>query len=469
MSLLIEDLSVAGPHGRIVHGVNAAAAPGAPLTLIGETGSGKSLVAGAIMGTLPAGLAAGGNIRFEGQDLPALSAADRRALWGRRIALLPQEPWLSLDPTMPAGRQVAEVLDLVRGQDAATARTGAAGLLARLGLKAATAQYPFQLSGGMAQRVAIAATQAAGASLLLADEPSKGLDAALRDDLAATLRARSRDTTLVTITHDIALARMIGGTVAVMLEGRLIESGPAEQVLDAPRDPYTSRLIGADPSHWPRPVPAAADAAVVVRGNALARRIGERELFRDLDIAVHAGEVVAVSGPSGCGKTTLGNMLLGLVRPDAGRVIRAAGAATRFQKLYQDPPAAFAPHATLRTALGDLARLHGIAWARIAPLLERLLLAPGLLDRLPGQVSGGELQRFALARTLLLDPVFLFADEATSRLDPITQQQVMALLREQVTERALGVLLVTHEVALAEAMAGRHVALGPPAAPAIAA
>jgi len=460
MSLLVENLSVAGPQGRIVQGVSLAAGPGAPLTLIGETGSGKSLVAAAIMGTLPPGLSAAGLVRFEGRDLLPLSAGERRALWGRRIALLPQEPWLSLDPTMPATGQVEEVFGLVRGQAQPAASSASTRLLAALGLGGKAAErYPFQLSGGMAQRVAIAATQAAGAALLLADEPTKGLDAALRDDLAAMLNARAAEAAVLTITHDVALARMLGGTVAVMLEGRVVESGPAAQVLDAPRHDYTRRLVGADPSRWPRPAPTASNAGVVVTGRGLARGFGGRQLFRDLDITVHAGEIVAVSGPSGCGKTTLGNVLLGLLRPDAGTVTRITAAPVRFQKLYQDPPSAFAPHATLRTALADLARRHGIAWARISPLLQRLRLAPALLDRLPGQISGGELQRFALARVLLLDPVFLFADEATSRLDPITQQEVMDLLRAQMAERGLGVLLVTHETALAEAMAARRVML----------
>lgn len=463
MSRLVEDLSITGPQGRIVHGVSLAAAPGAALTLIGETGSGKSLVAAAVMGTLPATLSAGGRVRFEGTELLALDARARRALWGRRIALLPQEPWLALDPTMPAAPQVAEVFALVRGEAPAAARGAARRVLAALGLGAAARRYPFQLSGGMAQRVAIAATQAAGASLLLVDEPTKGLDGALRDALAATLRARAREATVLIITHDITLARMIRGTIAVMLEGRIVEQGPAAEVLDAPRHPYTRRLIDADPARWPRPVPAPQEAAVMVEGRGLARGFGARRLFSDLDIAVRAGEIVAVSGPSGCGKTTLGNVLLGLLRPDTGTVRRADAAATRFQKLYQDPPAAFAPHATLRTAMADLARRHGIAWERITPLLARLNLAPALLDRLPAEVSGGELQRFALARVLLLDPIFLFADEATSRLDPITQQEVMTLLRTEVTEHGLAMLMVTHDTQLAEAMAARQVKLGMPA------
>ena len=172
------------------------------------------------------------------------------------------------------------------------------------------------------------------------------------------------------------------------------------------------------------------------------------------------GEIVAVTGPSGCGKTTFGDVLLGLLRPDAGVVRRLPGVAPwRFGKLYQDPPSAFAPHQTMRQALGDMAHRHGLASGRIAAMLERLRLASALLDRRPEALSGGELQRFALARVLALDPVFLFADEPTSRLDPVSQREVSALLGELARERGLAVLLVTHDAALASKLGDRTVHL----------
>ncbi|PZO00973.1 MAG: hypothetical protein DCF30_08660 [Hyphomicrobiales bacterium] len=154
-------------------------------------------------------------------------------------------------------------------------------------------------------------------------------------------------------------------------------------------------------------------------------------------------------------------MLLGLVAPDQGEVERAAGLApTRFQKLYQDPPAAFAPHQTLRQSLGDLLKLHGLAWTQAEASMERFGLGRELLGRRPTEVSGGELQRFAILRALLLDPVFLFADEATSRLDPVSQKDVFAILIEAVRERGLALLMVTHEAALAEKVAQRILTLG---------
>jgi ABC-type dipeptide/oligopeptide/nickel transport system ATPase subunit len=190
------------------------------------------------------------------------------------------------------------------------------------------------------------------------------------------------------------------------------------------------------------------------------RGFGGRPVLRGIHLSVHRGEIVAVTGPSGCGKTTLGDVLLGLLRPKAGTVLRLPGVAPwRFGKLYQDPPSAFAPHQTMRQALQDVAYRHSLSWAAITAWLGRLRLAPVLLDRRPEALSGGELQRFALARVLALDPVFLFADEPTSRLDPITQAEVSALLGKLARERGLAVLLVTHDAALAAKLADRTLQL----------
>ncbi|MBL6080058.1 ABC transporter ATP-binding protein [Belnapia sp. T18] len=448
----------------LVRGVDAEARPGQPLTLLGETGSGKSLVLAAAMGSLAPGLRASGRVMLDGTEMLSATHSVRRALWGRRLATLPQEPWLALDPTMRALGQVAEVYRLVRGMPAAASELEARARLAELGLDGAAAHYPFQLSGGMAQRLALATLRASGAPVLLADEPTKGLDADRRDEAGARLRAEAdRGRTVVCVTHDVAIARALGGEVAVMLEGRVMERGPAETVLEHPSHGYTRRLLEAEPARWPalppRPAPR---GEVAVTAEGVRRSFGGRPVLRGITFSVLRGEIVAVTGPSGCGKTTLGDVLLGLLRPDAGQVRRLPGVAPwRFGKLYQDPPSAFAPHQTMRQALSDLAQRHGLSWAAIAALLDRLRLGPLLLDRRPEALSGGELQRFALARVLALDPVFLFADEPTSRLDPITQGEVSNLLGELVTERGLGVLLVTHDAALAAKLADRVVQLRP--------
>lgn len=274
--------------------------PGVPLIVLGETGSGKSLLTQAIMGTLPPELSAGGQVSVGGR---VLDAADRRAfqgLWGREIAVLPQEPWLSLDPTMRARGQIAEAYRLVRALRPAAARAQAEADLAALGLSKSGALYPYQLSGGMAQRVAIAAARAGGARIVIADEPTKGLDAARRDEVADLLLSEMGDDGgLLVITHALSLARRIGGRLMVLRAGEVVEIGATAEVFAAPRASYTRDLLDADPASWPprrRDVPGgtgvvAAEGLTVVRGG--------RTLFRDVTFGIAPGAIHGVTGPSG--------------------------------------------------------------------------------------------------------------------------------------------------------------------------
>ena len=466
--LAVRALSVGTAGHALVRDVDLHIAAGGVLTLLGESGSGKSLLAQAIMGNLPSSIACSGTVEVGGHHSDAADQRARRALWGRQLALLPQEPWLALDPTMRVARQIAEVHELVAGMPPEAAHPVAQANLAELGMAGAGDKYPFQISGGMAQRVAFLATHAAGAPVMIIDEPTKGLDADRRADVLAVLRAAIADgLTLLTITHDVWLARRLGGRVAVMLQGAIVEQGDATTVLGAPGHDYTRRLLAAEPAAWPvlaaprRTANADADE-VLARIDGVGKSFGSQHLFAGVTEVIRRGEFIAVTGPSGSGKTTFGNIVLGVLRPDTGTVTRAAALArTAFQKIYQDPAAAFAPTITLRQSLADLIALHRLAWTELDGLLERLRLRPALLDRLPSQVSGGELQRLALARVLLLRPALIFADEPTSRLDPVTQQETLMLLAEHARAYGCAVLLVTHDADIASHMATRAIRLAP--------
>lgn len=465
-ALAVEGLAVLHGERALVRDISFSIPAGGVFTLLGESGSGKSLLAQAIMGNLPAPLRCEGRVAIGGETTQAGDQSSRHPGWGRRLALLPQEPWLALDPTMIVASQVAESYALVANAPRARAATLAARALASLGLSDAARKYPFMLSGGMAQRVAFLATHAAGAPLMIVDEPTKGLDAGRRGEVLALLRtAQAQGMALLCITHDIWLARALKGRLAVMLDGAMIETGDAAEVLAAPRHAYTRRLLAADPASWPAwPAPAAAPAAAanaLVQVEQIGKSFGRQALFAGVDASIGPGEIVAVSGPSGSGKTTFGNIVLGLVRPDSGRVRRAPGLApTAFQKIQQDPGAAFAPRIRLRQSLLDLVTLHRLDWAALEALLARMRLAPALLERLPHQVSGGELQRIALARVLLMKPALIFADEPTSRLDPVTQQDVFALMREQLHDARCALLLVTHDADIVGSVAQRRIDLG---------
>ncbi|MDO5673453.1 MAG: ATP-binding cassette domain-containing protein [bacterium] len=456
--LELRNLSVRTAASTIVYPADLSVRRYEPFTLLGETGCGKSLLMHAVMGVLSPELHVHGEVWLEGRDLLALSPVERRASWGRQLALLPQEPWLSLDPLMRVDRQVQEGLD-IHMQEQGSGRNGARRLLSALGLGGYERAFPFQLSGGMAQRVAFAAACAGGAEMVLADEPTKGLDAdRLRDVVALLAHKVEEGAGLLTITHDIEVARLLSGRVAIMCEGKIVESGTVEDVLQRPQHPYTKRLVAAEPSHWPPspPLPAKNGDKPIVCAQGMAVRRGDTTILKDQNFQIRRGEIVGVTGPSGCGKSTFGDALLGLLQADAGSIEQDQSyTPLRFQKIYQDPPATFPRHITLGRALDDLARLHHFSARHISLWMDRLRLPEDLLERLPAQVSGGELQRFALLRVLLLEPVFLFADEPTSRLDLITQQQVMEILVHMARERDCALLLVSHHTQMVSRVADR--------------
>lgn len=442
--------------------------PGRAVTLVGESGSGKSLLAHALMGSLPRSLRVEGFVSFGAERTPLQDAGARRRLWGHRLALLPQEPVLALDPTMRVDQQVAEghpgFLRGRRGRLAALEEAG--NRLTGLGLSGVQGAYPHILSGGMAQRVAFAAATIGGAEVLIADEPSKGLDPVARDALAQLLsRHVEQGGSLLTITHDVDLARALDGELLVMHQAGIVEHGPARQVLSAPTHPWTRRLLEAEPDRWDpawrKPAPETGAAAPLIEASGLAKAFGGRTLFSGLDVSISPGERLALTGPSGCGKTTLGGILLKLIDPDAGGVHHHADlAGGRLQKLYQDPAVAFPARVPIRTGLRDVVHRHRVSPERVPLLMGRLRLDHSLLDRQPGEVSGGELQRLAIIRTMLLDPLVVFADEPTSRLDLLTQQETVNCLMEQVAEQDAALVLVTHDVGLAAAVADRHLSLG---------
>lgn len=433
---------------------------GQRITMIGESGSGKSIFAQAIMGILPDALQASGSVEIAGRRTDG-QRSRTQPLWGNTAVMLPQEPWSALNPLMRILPQVAESAHYAAGASWQEARAKALAGLKQLGIAEAAQQWLHQISGGMAQRVGVAAAGLGGARLLLADEPTKGLDDDSREQVAQLLAAaQGRGQALLTVTHDLDLARQLGGTLMVVQRGTVVEMGDAEQVLSNPQHVYTRALVAAMPAKWARLVePLKPNGAAVIQGRGLSKRYPTRRLFDDVDISIARGEVVSVSGHSGCGKTTLGNILLGVKAADRGEVVRSPVPRWKFGKLYQDPLAAFPPQRRLRNALDDLVRLHGLDGSRIGPLMQELSLRPELLDRLPSEVSGGELQRIALMRLLLLEPAFIFADEPTSRLDLITQQDTMRLICRAAQQHECAVLLVSHDPSLARASSHRQIML----------
>lgn len=446
--------------------------PGRPLTIVGESGSGKSVLAHALMGTLPGELVAEGSMIVGSVRFDLADRTGRRHLWGRAMSLLPQEPALALDPTMRVRAQVAEGAAGWRPGDRASVQLADRSLSA-LGLGGVGSSYPHTLSGGMAQRVAHAAATIGGARILVVDEPSKGLDRAALDGLAELLEAHAGGGgVLLTITHDLGLARRLGGDVLVMRESGVVESGPVDRVLTAPSHPYTRRLLAAEPSRWTypwmaEPRPAQREATLtrrepLVTAQQIFKAYGDVPVLSDVSLQVREGERWALTGPSGSGKTTLGNALLRLTSVDRGTVTHSPAArGGRLQKLYQDPALSFPRRVPLALTMRDVVRRHRIDEGRVRSLMDVVGLPLAILGRRPDQVSGGELQRVAIVRAMVTRPALIFADEPTSRLDLATQATTMDCLMTEVAEQGTALLLVTHDQDLAGAVTRRQVEVGP--------
>jgi peptide/nickel transport system ATP-binding protein len=482
--LKIEGLTVRLPKGgdraHAVEQVSFTVGRGEIVTVVGESGSGKSITAQAVMGLLPKTLTVtAGRIDFEGRDLLALSAAERRTLAGDRLAMVFQEPISALNPVFRIGRQIVEAIRLHRPMSEAAARAHVLHLLEEVRLPDPARlidAYPHQLSGGQCQRAMIAMALALDPALLIADEPTTALDVTTQAQilkLILDLRAR-HGTGVVFITHDFGVVAEIADRVVVMRQGEVVEVGTAEEVLRRPRAGYTQALIRAVPTLSPRPARTIApEPALTVSGVAktysrktgwFARAVPVPALL-PTSLTLHRGETVAVVGESGSGKSTLAQCVLRLVEPDTGAIALGGvafrdlrGRALREQRrhiqiVFQDPATALDPRQSVGQAIAEGPIIHGLqpaaALARAAELLNLVGLDPSAVTRYPHQFSGGQRQRICIARALMMEPELLIADEAVSALDVSVQAQVLDLLEEIRRRLNLAMLFITHDLRVA--------------------
>ena len=457
--LEIRNLSIFSKNAILVKNINLSFQRGTPLVLLGESGSGKSLIIDAIMGSLSKDLEVKGEILLDEIDLLKLSLQERRALWGKDIALLPQEPWRALDPTMKIVEQVSEVHQFIH-KNKENAKEKALKDLEDVSLKEFSNSYPFEISGGMCQRTTIAITHAFNSQVLLADEPTKGLDKELCKQVSKRLNKEVEENRLLfVITHDIDIAKNIKGNLGIIVDGELIEYGKSEELFLNPINEYTKRLFQSQSSLWDVKKPDSMNEELIEVKN-LNKEYGKNSLFKNLNFKLRKGEITSVVGVSGSGKSTLGDILLGVKTPTSGEIIKSKSFdILKFQKIYQQPPSAFLPNQILEEGFKDLVKLHHLSMKKVYEYLKKVNLEKGLLKRKPHEVSGGELQRMAIIKVLLLKPAFIFADEATSRLDSISQQEVIYLLVDIVKKEKLSLLLVTHDLEIAQKISNNIVYL----------
>ena len=489
--LQVQGLSIRLPAGAdralAVEGVDFTLSAGQTLCLVGESGSGKSMVASAVMGLLPKPQVApvAGRILFEGRDLLTLGETELRALRGKRMGMVFQEPMTSLNPVMRIGEQIGEVLDAHCPLPTAQRRTRIISALADVGLpepELIAQAFPFRLSGGQRQRVMIAAALVLEPALLIADEPTTALDVTTQAQILALMRElqRRKGMALLFITHDFGVVAEIADQVAVMRFGQVVESGVAQEVLRAPQHPYTRALIAAIPHGRARASGAFGAAPLLnvqglcktYRGTAgLLRRGREVHAARNLSFTLSRGETLGIVGESGSGKSTLGRLLTGLVARDSGQIQfdghalaselrhRPAAERSRIQMVFQDPYASLNPRHTVGAAIsaGPLAQgqPRGEVHALVAELLGKVGLSPDAAERYPHEFSGGQRQRVAIARALALRPQLLVADEPVSALDVSVQAQVLELFEQLRREFQLSMVFITHDLRVAAQMCDR--------------
>ena len=489
--LEVAGLTVRLPPGsdraNAVEGMSLEVGSDETLCLVGESGSGKSVAAQAVMGLLPKPhlAVAAGRAALLGEELTTARPARLRALRGARMAMIFQEPMTALNPVMTIGRQIEEALAAhaatpprVRAERARAALRDAS--LPDPGRIAAA--FPHQLSGGQRQRAMIAMALALRPALLIADEPTTALDVTTQAQILALLKRlqRERGMGVLFITHDFGVVAEIADRVAVMREGRIVESGPAETVLSAPEHPYTRRLIAAVPSLSPPERGGAPAGEVALETRALSKTYttgrwpGPRRRIaaaRDVAVSVRRGETLGVVGESGSGKSTLARCVLRLVEPDSGAVLldgvdlaplspRALRPwRRRVQIVFQDPYRSLNPRRAVGSSIAEGPMNYGVdageARRRARELLELVGIDPAAAGRYPHQFSGGQRQRICIARALAMEPEVLVADEAVSALDVSVQAQVLALLDRVRVRFRLAMLFITHDLRVAARICDR--------------
>lgn len=518
--LSVENLSVSfkGENKQFIEtvkGISFQIPANTTVALVGESGSGKSVTSLATMGLLPKGqsrIAENSKIIFEGKDLLSLSSKQMRAICGKDIAMIFQEPMSSLNPVFTVGDQIAEIMRIHLNMGRKQARQRTLELLAEVGIPSPESKidaYPSQLSGGQQQRVMIAMAIACEPKLLIADEPTTALDVTIQKqilDLLEALRKR-RQMSMLFITHDLALVSEIADEVIVMRHGEIREQGLAKAVLEQPQDAYTKALLLCRPqlSHRPYRLPVISDfmqaqdvpvtEAVSLPKVDFAERkrglVGGEEIIlevRDLkksffsrkglfgkdefqavkgaSFQLAKGKTLGLVGESGSGKTTIGLLLMRLQQASGGQALfqgkdilamsekEFAQYQRKIQIIFQNPYASLNPRFTVGQILMEPMQVHKIGAndterkKMALELLERVSLPAQAFDRYPHEFSGGQRQRIAIARCLTLKPEILICDESVSALDVSVQAQVLNLLQDLQDEFGLSYIFISHDLSV---------------------
>ncbi len=502
---------------------------GETVCIVGESGSGKSVSSLSLMRLVEfgGGTIAGGQLMFDRKedepiDLAKAESGLMRDIRGNEIGMIFQEPMTALNPVFTVERQLTEGLIKHKGLSKSQARERALELMRQVRIpepERRLQQYPHELSGGMRQRIVIAIALACEPRILIADEPTTALDVTIQAEILALIDRLKRETgtSVMFITHDMAVVAQIADRVVVMYRGNKVEEGPVEQIFAKPQHPYTQALLAAvpklgemhgkklpepmklmnAPEGTPEPEPIKGTDKVLlkvenlvtrfpVKGGLLRRTIANVHAVEDVSLSLNAGQTLSLVGESGCGKSTAGRSILRLVEPLSGKIeldgmdvmaldsSELRKARQHMQMIFQDPFASLNPQMLLSHQVEEPMQNYGHMSSserneRVAMLFDRVQLPRDFMSRYPHELSGGQRQRVAIARALALNPKLIIADEAVSALDVSVQAEVLNLMMELQAELGLSYLFISHDMAVVERVShtvgvmylGRIVEIGP--------
>jgi len=487
----IKNLSIGftayGQTRQVLHNVNMHLEEGERVSLIGQSGSGKTVTMRTIIGTLPMppGRLESGSIHYKGISLLDLNPQERNRLKGTGISIVLQDPLLSFNPVLTIRRQMDDIvrysdIRLGRNRSKADRETHLIETLKKVRLEDGARvleSYPMMLSGGMRQRVLIGMALLNKPKLLIADEPGTALDVTTQDEILALLNTlvTEEGLSLLLITHNLGVVRKMADRVYVMERGRIVETGSRSSIFDAPKHDYTQKLMAAVPPLYGTKVntvehegpKSTIEVSHVskdfeIRSGLLNRKTGIFRAANDVSLNIKQGDIFGIAGESGSGKTTIAKMILGLTNPTEGQIkiegrpINDFTGTQEFRKLiqivYQNPGSSLNPRRSVADQLTVPLKFTGYdsikIKSRIGELLELVDLPQSYSGMYPHELSGGQKQRVAIARALSVSPKILVLDEPTSALDVLVQSTVIDLLHRLRNEFDLTYVFISHDLSL---------------------